>query len=668
MALMSVSEFYPESFLSSRARKLFLLCNQFENSPDERKCPCVTCDGFLVMEHVASHLGDFVDKGDYLSAIQSIAHTMRLCQQNFYVEAFHYNSYTLKWLSTPLHFVRLRNTAQIHNNVDRLLAMLQVISMLDFSISHLLTDERGRSPNHLTAALEDPRLTKFLNAPMRSVLKILFGPVTSLNLRNIFWHGFVSLADIEMNIPECLLYFLFAVVLSIDEQLTSASDTYSIGESKLPQCFKVLTEEILPEENFSPASKEPKDIRVDLLKPFFELLTKRRYIDATCIGVLCISSILRNEFCRSINWLEGVFTSENRFFLTLNGILKMQIFRSNLQPLTLEDWKQFEQHVGSINLLLLNGVFSAEEGPRLRERLAHGELFETSVSDSVMWEGIARRLKLCVFLLLNHMKSGNTAVIVRELDIRPDIFNPLARYAVAACELWSMWAAFYRMASEIAPAHRPSPGLYNAALKWFPTLPSIGDVSLHSFDDASEFLLSVDISRLWKAYYGTKFRDLLPENQTLSECRYEDKRSPFKTAQSLARIIHNLNTCLRLTFDRYSQYCSGNYSRVLRGNDPITIEHFIQVIAPELLAVMSIPVLCCCHKEGIWKTWFLGAFIADESNEVGRANIPNDSFRLINNFAVFASKMTSALKGADNHLIESALKSLRISNPKQDAV
>ncbi|KAM7537607.1 hypothetical protein Aperf_G00000068377 [Anoplocephala perfoliata] len=606
------------------------------------------------MEHVASHLGDSVDKGDYLSAIQSIAHTMRLCQQNFYVEAFHYNSYTLKWLSTPLHFVRLRNTAQIHNNLDRLLAMLQVISMLDFSISHLLTDERGRSPNHLTAALEDPRLTKFLNAPMRSVLKILFGPVTSLNLRNIFWHGFVSLADIEMNIPECLLYFLFAVVLSIDEHLTNASDTYSIGESKLPQCFKVLTEEILPEENFSPVSRGPKDIKVDLLKPFFELLTNRRYIDATCIGVLCISSILRNEFCRSINWLEGVFTPKNQFFLTLNGILKMQLFRSNLQPLTLEDWKQFEQHVGSINLLLLGSVFSAEEGPRLRERLAHGELFETSVSDSVMWEGIARRLKLCVFLLLNHMKSGNTAVIVREFDIRPDIFNPLARYAVAACELWSMWAAFYRMASEITPVHCSNRDLYNAALKWFPTLPSIGDVSLHSFDDASEFLLSVDISRLWiwKAYYRTKFRD---------------KRSPFKAAQSLARIIHNLNTCLRLAFDQYSQYCSID-ARDLRGNDLKTVERFTQVIVPRLLAVMSIPVLCCCHKEGIWKTWFLGAFFAKESNEVGRANIPNDSFELINSFAVFESKMTSALEAADNHRIESVLKSMRISNPKQDAV
>lgn len=436
------------------------------------------------MEHVASHLGDFVDKGDYLSAIQAISHTMRLCQKNFYVEAFHYNSYCLKWLSTPLHFVRLRNTAQNRSTLDRLLAMLQVISMLDFSISHLLTDEKGRSPNHLTAALEDPRLTKFLNASTRSVLKVLFGPVTSLNLRNIFWHGFVSLADIEINIPECLLYFLLAVVLSIDEQLTNTLDAYSLGESKLPQCFKLLTEEILPEDNYLPVPKAPKDIEIGLLRPFIDLLTDRRYFDATCIGVLCISSVLRNEFCRSINWPEGVFTSEGRFFLTLNGILKMQLFKSILQPITLEEWKRFEQRVGSLNLLLLGGVFSAEKGPRLRDRLAHGELFETSISDPVMWEGLAQRLRFCVFLLLNHMRSGNTPAIVRELDVRPDIFNPLARYAITACELWSTWAAFFRMASELAPVHHPNPYLLGAARKWFPQLPSIYDVNLHSFDDA----------------------------------------------------------------------------------------------------------------------------------------------------------------------------------------
>lgn len=95
---------------------------------------------------------------------------------------------------------------------------------------------------------------------------------------------------------------------------------------------------------------------------------------------------------------------------------------------------------------------------------------------------------------------------------------------------------------------------------------------------------------------------------------------------------------------------------------------FTQFIAPQLLAVMSIPVLCCCHKKGIWETWFSGSFIANESNEIRFANIPNDNHALINSFVIFESKMTSALKADDSHRIESALRSLKIAYPKSDAL
>nr|CDS34752.2 transmembrane protein C6orf70 [Hymenolepis microstoma] len=677
MRWMASSKFYPESFLSPRAKELFCACGKTSDSPDEFNCPCVTCDGFIIVEHIAHHLEDFVEKEDYLSAIQSIAHTMQLCQRNFYIDAFHYNPYCLKWLSMPLDFVRLRNSSKNHDSIDRLLAMLQVTSMLEFSISHLLIDENGHSPNHFNAALEDEGLEKFLNPPTRSLLKILFGPVNSLNLRNILWHGFLSPHDMETLVPECILYFLFALVLAIDEQLTGAVLSHSVWESKLSQCFKILTEEILIQDSYSPTPKEPEGINAVFLKPFVELFIKRRYFDANCIGVLCINSILRNEFCKAINWPEGVLTSEDRFFLTLDGILKMQLYKSNHHPVTLEDWLHFEQQVGSFNLLLLGSVFTANNGPRLRKHIAHGELFVTSITDSPMWEGIARRLKFCVFLLLNQMRSGSKAVVLRDLVVRPDAFNPLGRYATATCGLWTTWATLYHVYSELNAIHPTRSGYIVAARKWFPQLPDFNKINLNSVDEAAQFLPSVDISRLWiwKAHYFTKFKGLSTENQSLSECRYQDKRNPFKTAQWLTRVVQSLDKCLKEYFDRYLEYCDVQLLSLfilflktdkyyLKPDKVADMDRFCRVIISDLLAAASIPVMCCCYKECIWKTWFSGAFLARECDEFGDLTVPKDSHVLINSFDTWESKIKSVLKTCEIVRIEKALKSLWIPHPE----
>lgn len=649
----SESIFRPDSFLSSLAKDLFRACRGDEIlSSSDRNCPCVTCDGFLVMDNVAFHLKDFVEKGDYHSAVQSIAHTMRRCEENFYIDAFQFNAYSLSWLNMPLHFARLRNIVSSSNHIDRFVSTLQLISMLDFSILHLLADESGRTPANLTAALDDPRLTSFINAPTRSILKILFGPVTSLNLHNLFWHGFVSPIDFKNEVPVCLLYFLFALVLSIDEQLLSTFNKPAVADSKLPECFKSFSTELLPNDNYSPFLREPENLNPVFLRPFIDLFMTRRYFDATCLGVLCIASVLRNEFCRVVNWPEGVLASENRVFLTLDGILKMRLQKSTLGPIHLEEWKNFGQCIGPINLLLLGGVFCAEEGPLLRRRLAHGELFETSVSDCVIWEGVARRLKFCIFLLLNHMRGGNTALVIRDLDVRPDTFSLLARYAVAACGLWSAWASFFRVFAELDQVQQPRKLLLHRAQLWFPGLPERSDISLHSVEDASEFLPTVDMSRLWlwKAHYvcGRNAR------------HHNGNHSPFKIVQQLVRIMQNLETCSKLAFDQYSIFSSFS-SRCEKEID--SASRFCQVVVPQLLAVLSILVLCCCHKAGIWNTWFAGCFIANDSDTIDLPDLPKNSYVLLNTFSILAAKLTSVLGAANNKSFENTLLKFMIPLP-----
>lgn len=90
---------------------------------------------------------------------------------------------------------------------------------------------------------------------------------------------------------------------------------------------------------------------------------------------------------------------------------------------------------------------------------------------------------------------------------------------------------------------------------------------------------------------------------------------------------------------------------------------FCEVVVPQLLAVLSIPVLCCCHKAGIWNTWFAGCFIANESDTIGLSNLPKNNHVLLDVFDIIGDKITSALKTKANQSIEDALLKFMIPSP-----
>uniref|UniRef100_A0A5K3FNM8 DUF4209 domain-containing protein n=1 Tax=Mesocestoides corti TaxID=53468 RepID=A0A5K3FNM8_MESCO len=458
--------FYPDSFLSPQAQNLFLACNcDFPLSPENKNCPCVTSDGFLVMDAVGCHLCDYVAKGDYFSAVRSISHTMHLCSHNFNVEAFKVNEHSLNWLTMPSHFANLRNLALKQNSVDRLLSMLQLISMLDFSLSRLLVDERGRSPNHFTAVIEDPRLATFLTPPTLSVLKLLFGPPTSLNLRNLFWHGFVSPSDY-------------------------------------------------------------------------------------------------------------------------------------------------------------------------------------------------------------YMHKGHIVPRINELDVRPDGLNPLTSFVVASCGLWSSWASLYRAVSELNPTRRVNDSLIESARLWFPDLPSADDIMIHSLEDASKFLPSVNISRLW--LWKVHYMDLLAgssEGQRLSSYQCEKRNNLFKVALRLAALMRRFDAYVRVVCQSYSTYVPLAHEDVpvwkkAANKKSISLKKFCDISVPALLASLSVPILCCCHIKGIWDSWFAGDFISNEATASPQFILPKDYSALITCFEVLEARLTATI-GTHNFLkIHKILALFKLPHPQ----
>ncbi len=461
----------------------------------------MTPDGRLVEDVIGAHLDTSVDNGDFLTAVRSIAHTLHLCSINFSTSAVSLGGDTTpSWIFTEDQLRRLTSLTLKGVPSDRLPITLQLISMLELSLTQLLVDDKGRRPNHLTAAINDPRLASILNPPTVAILKLLFGPVTSLNLRNLYWHGFISPSDSVNIVPVSLLHFLFALITCIGEQLADKQITTTPTQSRLTECQGQLCDNFLFSEPPERLIRKPPGTNLVFTDLINELSVTRRYQDATAISILCITSLVRNELCRVLDWPEGVLSAEDRFFLTLDAVLQGNLYK--VYPggqLGLEEKAKLAQRVGPENLLCLAGLFCAMEGPRLRERLAHGELF-SGAGATPQWRSIHRRVRFCLTNILDYMHSSSTGTAISRpgdpvIDFRYDAMHPLARFAMAACSFWTTWAALYAVIGEVTTIPPVQETTKEVIRLWFPNLPNDKALNWHSQNDA--------VSRTFTHYIST---------------------------------------------------------------------------------------------------------------------------------------------------------------------
>ncbi|VDP78561.1 unnamed protein product [Echinostoma caproni] len=230
--------------------------------------------------------------------------------------------------------------------------------------------------------LESQELETLLGSNCILVLNLLFGPVRSMNLRNLFWHGFVSPLDIEEMGPE-IFHFLFSVVLSIGNGLQQ-KDYKTSRPSKLPDFIQ--QQDLANVVNIDPHISLTDVIRthpVQLISfsAYFEFIDRLfsldpvPYRDVLCMSLVCLAMLLRYELATAFDWPDGQYTSEERFFVTLDSILELKVLSLIPHIISTSHLEAFATHVNNHMLAVLCDVLSAEHGPRIRDHLSHGELW-----------------------------------------------------------------------------------------------------------------------------------------------------------------------------------------------------------------------------------------------------------------------------------------------------
>ncbi|PIK52488.1 putative endoplasmic reticulum membrane-associated RNA degradation protein isoform X3 [Apostichopus japonicus] len=200
------------------------------------------------------------------------------------------------------------------------------------------------------------------------------GPPTSLNLRNLLWHGFVKPGEI----PERYAMFLLVLVGSLGQVLrdkdldtrlnivrpfADVSPQVSTLDAKFPD-LNLLSEDVSCLFNELPIIQQESNI---MWFKALENFQEERYSWSAALIIQLLESILRQVFAKSNGCPERVLTAESStLFTTFDEILTG----------TLPDGSENKvRHViGDGILEMLLDLLVYPNGPRFRDRLSHGEL------------------------------------------------------------------------------------------------------------------------------------------------------------------------------------------------------------------------------------------------------------------------------------------------------
>ncbi|KAF8567938.1 hypothetical protein P879_02626 [Paragonimus westermani] len=414
------------SFLSSNAKSLLL---RRITQPADKLEVHSNAESFIIdFDHLDKELIHLLSVDCFNEALVHITPLLNSCVRIFRsystAQLATKFSHMFNWLSDPAEFLELHTRLPCFNPVDRVLVVLRLSSMFEFSLGRLYWTPERKCANTMKGILKSSLLAEVCGENCLLLIRLFCGPVTSLNLRNLFWHGFVSPHD-AAQMDDSLIFCLFILILSIGDRLVGR-----LPRLTRPSCVPILqcldTLHIPASLNYLASANKSLDgcrTSISSTLPYVQhierlaMMSPKRNLDILCLSLVCLSIILRCTFADVCGWSDAIQTSEDRFFLTLDDILEFRASKILCRSVSADQYTEFAERLGDKRVLaVLCDLLSAEHGPRLKDRLSHGELWFTRsskvVGDAVEIESVdtyfekyASVIPACVATLLSGESS-----------------------------------------------------------------------------------------------------------------------------------------------------------------------------------------------------------------------------------------------------------------------
>nr|CAD7404173.1 unnamed protein product [Timema cristinae] len=249
-------------------------------------------------------------------------------------------------------------------------AMLFLTALIEHSLGKIFLLHGETVPSLLRDLLGTQELKNILGSTPIVFMQVLIGTPLGMNLRNIVWHGFPRPEEIKDHFVTTLLI----TVASIGELLeTQGVDICQLPNRtpvvNLPECAEVLAGCFPNIHDYQEQVLELNQPHSTTWDAILQHYIERRYGTSLALVLPHLEQLLRVIFCTVNNCQVRLLTAETTaFYTTLDEILAPTIVGAGGTVVN-----NMRSLLGDSIIELLEDMLTHQAGPRVRDKLSHGE-------------------------------------------------------------------------------------------------------------------------------------------------------------------------------------------------------------------------------------------------------------------------------------------------------
>ncbi|NXE59630.1 EMARD protein, partial [Calcarius ornatus] len=333
-----------------------------------------------VTEHVCYLESD--QSVDYIKSIRSLG---PVCESvNSYFKSLTKEQFVIQyaswfhWTNCTEVFLEVFDVLQSTQATEVALGLMKLTSCLDRALGDVYLLKGNDCPFLLRDLLASEQLADIFGQAVMNVLRVFIGSPHGLNLRNVLWHGFASPQEIPAKYCAMLLFLTAGLGQLLQTYLLQTKDVLV----HRPYVIFISSEELdaFPGNEILSIAEELVKLSSFVLKimsPFWitalTAFKQSRYADSVILLLPQLEAGLRLLFTTTNKCPNRLLTAESSaLYTTFDEMLAKHLDNEevNQLPVVLEEPAMesiFESD-------FLWDFLNHQEGPRIRDRLSHGEI------------------------------------------------------------------------------------------------------------------------------------------------------------------------------------------------------------------------------------------------------------------------------------------------------
>ncbi|XP_068926577.1 endoplasmic reticulum membrane-associated RNA degradation protein isoform X3 [Petaurus breviceps papuanus] len=254
------------------------------------------------------------------------------------------------------------------------LSLMKLTSCLERALGDVFLLIGKECPFLLRDLLVSKELAEVFGQSVMDILRVFIGSPCGLNLRNILWHGFASPQEIPPKYCSMLVLLTAGLGQLLKSYLQQTNFTFvhrpflTFTHLKELIIFPDINDEVLL---IAEELVKKSTFVLKVMIPFWEAIVMKfrshRYGDCLMLLLTQLETGLRKVFTTVNKCPKRLLTAESTtFYTTFDEILAKQLSDDEINHLPL--------FLGEPAMEFLWDFLNHQEGPRVRDRLSHGEI------------------------------------------------------------------------------------------------------------------------------------------------------------------------------------------------------------------------------------------------------------------------------------------------------